>query len=195
MQLLRATAILSYVCYTLMSIHISIFMCLFTFYFMSVYVSLYYHCVLTVIIIKKLLTYLLTYLGRPVCHILVNCSLKRSKKPSLGLWAHTKVVLAGLYFDAAPDPLIVWDGEGSKPFSFSTPTSSIYRFLCPMLCITPPYLVRHRGGSSPKFWGVIAPSALSSPSVKKLQHIRLEKHMFLLHASRVSSHNLRKTKH
>ena len=57
--LVLCAKILSYVCYTLMSIDISIFTCLFTFYFMSVYVSLYYHCVLTVIIIKKLLTYLL----------------------------------------------------------------------------------------------------------------------------------------
>ena len=62
--LVLCAKILSYVCYTLMSIDISIFMCLFTFYFMSVYVSLYYHCVLTVIIIKKLLTYLLSYLTR-----------------------------------------------------------------------------------------------------------------------------------
>jgi len=60
--LVLCVKILSYECYTLMCIDISIFMCLFTFYFMSVYVSLYYHCVLTVIIIKKLLTYLLTYL-------------------------------------------------------------------------------------------------------------------------------------
>ena len=58
--LVLCAKILSYACYTLMSIDISIFTCLFTFYFMSVYVSLYYHCVLTVIIIKKLLTYLLT---------------------------------------------------------------------------------------------------------------------------------------
>jgi len=59
--LVLCAKIWSYVCYTLMSIDISIFMYLFTFYFMSVYLSLYYHCVLTVIIIKKLLTYLLTY--------------------------------------------------------------------------------------------------------------------------------------
>jgi len=61
--LVLCVKILSCVCYTLMSIDISIFMCLFHIYFMSVYVSLYYHCVLTVIIIKKLLTYLLTYLA------------------------------------------------------------------------------------------------------------------------------------
>jgi len=58
--LVLCAKILSYVCYTLMSIDISIFICLFTFYFMTVYVSLYYHCVLTVILIKKLLTYLLS---------------------------------------------------------------------------------------------------------------------------------------
>ena len=72
--LVLCAIILSYICYTLISIDISVFMCLFTFYFMSVYVSLYYHCVLAVIIMK-LLTYLLSICECDEC--LLICSRSR----------------------------------------------------------------------------------------------------------------------